>query len=94
LRQRARFRGEGKAAKETELATLIKMQSFRCAVTGVLLEPNKTTQLGHIVAGARGGTHDVGNLMWITKEVNRMMGQMSLEEFREFCCSVAEHHGP
>ena len=89
LRQRARFRGEGKAAKETELATLIKMQEFKCGVSDVILKPDKTTQLGHIVPGSRGGKHDVSNLLWITKEMNRMMGQLSVDEFVSLCNQVA-----
>jgi len=90
LRQRAKFRGEGKAAKESELAEKIKEQGFCCGVTGVDLLPDRTTQLGHIVPGSRGGSHSIENLLWMRRDVNRMMSTMTLQEFRKLCESVSD----
>lgn len=89
LRQRTRFNGHGSCATFREVATLLKIQNFRCAISGEQLKPDRSTQLGHKKPISEGGTSTIDNLFWITKEVNRMMGTMSADAFIELCRKVA-----
>jgi hypothetical protein len=72
----------------TFLAQLIRKQEYRCALSGVTLTPD-TAALDHIVPYSEGGKHTRDNVQWVHEEVNRMKGQMSSREFREWCRRVA-----
>jgi hypothetical protein len=74
------------------LSQLVVRQEYRCALSGVTLTPD-TAALDHIVPYSEGGKHTRDNLQWVHEEVNRMKGQMSSREFREWCRRVASWTG-
>lgn len=76
------------SATHTQLMELLQRQGFQCALTGEELVPT-TARLDHKQAVSRGGTHDVGNLQWVTDEVNRAKGTMSNDQFIAVCKRVA-----
>ena len=71
-----------------DLKKLLEVQGYKCALTGVRLEP-KTAELDHKVPLSRGGTNDLGNLQWLSREVNRAKGAMDNDEFIAMCKRVA-----
>ena len=91
LRQRARHNNITTVATMGEVAALLKSQGYRCAMSGALLRPDRTTVLGHKTPASCGGGYDASNLFWITSEINRMMGTMDDKSFRRLCRDVAAH---
>jgi CRISPR/Cas system Type II protein with McrA/HNH and RuvC-like nuclease domain len=79
---------KGKNAGRKELRDLIARQQYKCALTGVELEP-ATAELDHIVPVVDGGDHSIGNLQVLHKIVNRMKGSMTNDEFIKWCELVA-----
>ena len=70
------------------LSQLIAKQEYRCALSGVTLTPD-TAALDHVIPYSEGGKHTRDNVQWVHEEVNRMKGQMSTREFKEWCRRVA-----
>ena len=70
---------------------MIESQGHRCALTGVVLTPN-TASIDHIVPLVRGGKHHPDNAHVVTKDVNKMKGQLTVAEFVGVCRLVADHH--
>lgn len=93
LRQRARYNGQDKAATITDVAQLVLDQQFRCALSGVVLQPDRSSVLGHKVAVVSGGSSEADNLFWITYEMNRLMGRMDVNQFIATCRRVASWAG-
>ena len=79
---------EIKNASREELRQLIEKQGYRCALTGIDLEP-ETAELDHVVPVSDGGNHSIANLQVLHKAVNRMKGAMSNDEFVRWCKMVA-----
>lgn len=80
---------EGKTATREELRRLVEKQGYKCALSGVGLEP-VTSEIDHVVSVADGGGHGVDNLQVLHKVVNRMKGTMGNEEFIHWCRLVAK----
>ena len=76
------------SATPSELMRLIKKQDYRCALSGEKLTPN-TAELDHMMPRSLGGSDTIENLQWLDKEINRMKGQMSVEQFIAACRRVA-----
>ena len=72
----------------TDLKKLLEVQGYKCALSGVRLEP-KNAELDHKVPLSRGGTNDLGNLQWLDRNVNRAKGTMDNEEFIAMCKQIA-----
>jgi len=77
-----------KKATRTQLIKLINEQEFRCALSGVELEPSDAT-LDHIVPVSNGGDHSIDNLQVVNDTVNRMKGTLSNDDFIMWCRKVA-----
>jgi hypothetical protein len=73
----------------SDLKKLLEMQGYRCALSGVRLEP-KNAELDHKIPLSRGGTNDLGNLQWLARDVNRAKGTMDNEEFIAMCRIVGK----
>jgi len=67
----------------------LQRQQFRCALSGVLMEPDDAS-LDHIVPLSKGGEHNMDNVQVVHKDVNRMKGQMSQEEMVNWCRKIAQ----
>lgn len=79
---------EADCVSADDLKALLEMQGYRCALSGVRLEP-ATAELDHKIPLSRGGTNDLGNLQWLSRDVNRAKGTMDNEEFVKLCKKIA-----
>lgn len=80
-----KLRGAERATTK-QLASLWKSQRGLCALTGRRL--NRTAQLDHITAKARGGDDSISNLRWVCSEVNLAKRELSDCEFVDLCGAV------
>ena len=78
------------AITEARLLTLLEHAGFKCALSGLPLEPDNAN-LDHKVPISQGGEHSLDNVHWVRKEINAMKGTMDVDEFVSFCCAVAAH---
>ena len=81
-------RGSGEDVTASQLLELAESQSFRCALSGIALEPYSAA-LDHIVPVSAGGSHEIDNLQWLDRRINSMKGDMPVDEFVELCRAVA-----
>lgn len=75
--------------ESADLKKLLEMQGYRCALSGVRLEP-RNAEVDHKIPLSRGGTNDLGNLQWLDRNVNRAKGAMDNEEFIAMCKQIAK----
>lgn len=73
-----------------QLVKLIEDQEYRCKLSGIELTPN-TASLDHVIPVSKGGEHVVSNVVWVHSEINRMKGQLPVEEFVSLCSKVAQY---
>lgn len=78
-------------ATARDLATLWKLQRGRCALTGRRLD--RTAQLDHKTARARGGGDQVANLQWLCAEANLAKRALTDAEFIALCRDVVKVGG-
>lgn len=88
--QIARNKGTSNSGKgvATSLYRLLESQNFLCALTGEVLTPENAA-LDHKTPLSRGGTNDIENLQWLTKEANTAKASMTNDEFIAVCALVA-----
>lgn len=82
-------RASQESVSSKELMRMIKSQEFRCAISGQLIDPG-TSELDHKIPYAKGGKHEMNNVQWVSKDINRMKGAMPNDEFIRLCKLVAE----
>lgn len=80
------------------LYNLLESQNFKCAVSGDNLLPEDNS-LDHIrrdlplsldrIDSSKG--YIKGNLQWVTKRINWMKGDMSMNEFLDMCIKIINH---
>jgi hypothetical protein len=75
---------------QSSLVRKIEEQGFRCKLSGVLITTG-TASLDHLVPVSKGGAHTNDNVAWVHSEINRMKGQLSLEEFVAWCAKVVQY---
>jgi 5-methylcytosine-specific restriction endonuclease McrA len=80
-----KLRGHGRASA-VDLARIWKKQRGTCALSGRRLD--RSAQLDHIVAKARGGDDAPSNLRWLCKEANLARRELSDAEFTQLCSDV------
>jgi hypothetical protein len=92
IRMLIRGKGAIEQAKlnRSYLVALIEEQGYRCKLSGIELTPD-TASLDHIIPVSKGGEHCVGNVAWVHEEINRMKGQLSVEEFIALCLKVVQY---
>lgn len=71
-------------ASVAELTSKLKDQEYRCALSGIKLEPS-TCALDHIVPVSSGGSDLIDNLHWVSSDVNRAKGAMDVASFVAMC---------
>lgn len=74
-----------------ELRNLFQNQGGRCAYTGVDLVPGVNASLDHRVPKALGGDGSLGNLQWVTFNVNRAKNSLMEGDFIAMCRDVVRH---
>lgn len=67
----------------------LEEQDYRCAISKEKLIPGFNTSIDHTIPRSKGGSHEIGNLQWVTISVNRAKSDMSLDEFISFCKNIA-----
>lgn len=72
----------------SHLLDLIEHQDYKCALSGLELTPD-TASVDHVVPVGRGGSHAKENLQVLHREINRMKGMLTNEEFVGYCRMVA-----
>ena len=77
-----KLRGPDRATT-VELARMWRRQRGACALTGRRLD--RSAQLDHVVAKARGGGDNIGNLRWVCAMVNTCKRQYSDSEWLDLC---------
>lgn len=63
---------------------------FRCALSGISLTP-ELMSIEHLQPLSRGGKHVDVNVVIVHKIINRMKGELTLQEFIDWCRLVSEH---
>lgn len=71
------------------IATLFEEQDGRCAYTGETLILGINTSIDHKTPQCRGGGHNIENLQWVCKRVNRNKYNLTHEEFVAECANIA-----
>jgi hypothetical protein len=77
-------------ATARQLKEILERQEYRCALSGVKLEPQDAS-LDHIVPVSKGGSNSADNLQFLHKDVNRAKFTMSQQDFIKMCARVAEY---
>lgn len=78
----------GKTAKASDIILVLERQMYACALSGDLLD-TATAQLDHITPVSKGGTHEAKNIQVVTRDINRMKGNLDNEEFIVLCKKIA-----
>ena len=71
------------------LLELVEEQQYRCALSGMKLEPADAV-LDHKIPRNRGGKHELSNVWWLHRDVNSAKGTMTVDEFRLMCSRVVQ----
>ena len=74
----------------SQLLKTIEMQRFRCALSGVPLNPSNC-DVDHIDPLSKGGSDMIDNIQILHRTVNRMKGTLSQSEFVEWCRLIVKH---
>jgi hypothetical protein len=85
-------RSLGDVTRWRELAALLAAQGGVCAYTGEPLLLGGNASLDHKTPSSRGGDNAIGNVHWVTWEVNRAKVNMTHDEFLALCHLVASRH--
>lgn len=76
-------------ANAIQLRQLLEQQGYKCALSGLTLEPD-TAALDHVVPISAGGSDMADNLQWVHRDVNRMKGTMDQGEFLRLVRLIAQ----
>jgi len=68
-----------------ELKLLIEKQNFKCALTGDEISFEMDIELDHKLPKYRGGTNDLSNVQWVTKEANWFKRALTENELLILC---------
>jgi 5-methylcytosine-specific restriction endonuclease McrA len=88
--QRRLEKGHPDRVTAKRILELIESQSFRCAITGVLLTP-EVASIDHKNPLSQGGMHCISNAQVVHSVVNQMKGSMQQDEFVEWCRLVVNN---
>ena len=68
-----------------ELKELIENQNFKCALTGDAISFEDNIELDHILPSYRGGSDELSNVQWVTKQANWFKRALTENELIELC---------
>lgn len=77
------------SSKAQAIAQLYEDQQGRCAYIGEALILGVNTSLDHKTPKCRGGSHDIDNLQWVTKRINKNKYNLTHDEFVAECATIA-----
>lgn len=78
-----------------KLRDLLHKQNHRCAYSGRVLIPGPGVHIDHVEPHSKHPLRraDIKNIVWVSREVNLMKGNMSLVEFINLCKDILKHFG-
>lgn len=78
-----------------ELHALYVGQGYACFYTGVPIKVGADATIDHILPASRFPSRvaDIGNLCWVSQEVNRMKSDMTMDEFIKRCRDILVNFG-
>ena len=79
-----------KIATVAQVMEKLKLNEYKCALTGWTLEPDNFA-LDHVQALADGGSDLIDNLECVHPLGNRAKGTMGKAQFVDMCIAVANH---
>jgi len=68
-----------------ELKLLIEKQNYKCALTGDAISFEDDIELDHILPTYRGGTNELSNIQWVTRQANWFKRALTEDELIELC---------
>ena len=68
-----------------ELKLLIEKQNYKCALTGDAISFEDDIELDHILPTYRGGSNELSNVQWVTKEANWFKRALTENELLTLC---------
>lgn len=71
-----------------ELKDLLKIQNYKCALSGDKISFDDNIELDHILPTTRGGNNDLSNVRWVTKQANRLKQNLTDIELKELCKKI------
>ena len=74
-----------------QLWSLWKSQRGKCALTGRKLTLEVYPEVDHIIPKSKGGTHEINNLRWVIKSINRIKRDTLDAEFIALCRDVVQN---
>jgi 5-methylcytosine-specific restriction endonuclease McrA len=74
-----------------QLRELWESQGNLCAISGETITP-QVAEIDHIMPKSRGGSHQINNLQWLHKVVNRMKHSLLEPELVEWCGRIWWHN--
>lgn len=73
------------------LQALLKTQNYKCAITKDNISFESDIELDHILPTSKGGLNDLSNVRWVTKEVNRLKGNLTDSELKALCYKISNY---
>ncbi len=73
------------------IRNLMEKQSHRCAISGVPIDLSNC-DVDHIIPKAKGGMNIIDNLQVVNRVVNRMKGDLSMEELLTWMRAITNYH--
>jgi hypothetical protein len=74
-----------------ELKIKLQLQDSKCYYTGEQLVPGVNASVDHKTPSTKGGADDLSNLIWVTRLVNSMKGELTQDEFLAICKAVSDN---
>lgn len=74
-----------------ELLTIIERQVYKCALSGVEIDPRRSS-LDHKNPRSLGGPSDVDNLQVVLPVINRAKGTNNNDQYISMCWAVARNN--
>ena len=71
-----------------EIKDLLKIQNYKCALSGDKISFDDGIELDHILPTTRGGNNDLSNVRWVTKQANRLKQNLTDIELKELCKKI------
>jgi 5-methylcytosine-specific restriction endonuclease McrA len=78
--------------KGEAIATLFFAQHGKCAYSDETLIPGDNACIDHKTPRTRGGSNELDNIHWVTKDINRIKGTMTHEEFVSLSKRIAQKY--
>ncbi len=73
-----------------DLWVMLEKQNFKCAYSGISIEPGINASIDHMKPRSKGGLDTLDNLVWCDYNVNMMKRDLTAKDFIIFCRKILE----